>query len=151
MSPVRLLPCAKRRNGLCKSWSLGYEVEMLETIFYWLQIVVCVTMGIATAIFMPLGMFRRTRIFAGTGLIVASYAFGASLWAYGAIATFLYWGWIGLILGLVILGLGVVPMGFVALVLQSQWGLVASLGALLGLTFGARFLGAYCLSKEWKG
>jgi hypothetical protein len=42
-------------------------------------------------------------------------------------------------------------MGFVALVLQSQWGLVASLGALLGLTFGARFLGAYCLSKEWKG
>jgi hypothetical protein len=75
----------------------------------------------------------------------------ASLWAYGAIAIFLYWGWVGLILGLAILGLGVVQMGFLALVLQSQWGLVASLSALLGFTFGARFFGTYCLSQDWKG
>lgn len=80
-------------------------------------------------------------------MIFASYMFGVILWAYGAIATYLYWGWLGLIIGFVIVGVGVVPMGLLALALQSQWEWLANLGLLLASMVISRLLGLWYLAK----
>jgi hypothetical protein len=57
----------------------------------------------------------------GALLIAASFVYAAVLWFWGAVATYEYWGWIGLAIGLIILGIGVVPKGLLALALHSQW------------------------------
>jgi hypothetical protein len=69
------------------------------------------------------------------------------LWFYGAIFTFTYWGWIGLIIGLIVAGVGVVPMGFVALALQSEWMWVGNLALLLASLVICRILGSWYLAK----
>jgi hypothetical protein len=123
---------------------------MVQVFFDWLPAVVGVTTLASIFIFAPLGIFRATRSFAGGALIGASYIFGVSLWIYGAIATFGHWGWIGLIVGIVVLGVGVVPIGLLALALESQWEWLMNLGALLISMMVARFLGLWYLAKTGK-
>jgi hypothetical protein len=124
---------------------------LINSILDWLATASGIAFGLSSSIFLILGMFRATRKPAGIGLVLSSYVFGVTLWAYSAVVTFTYWGWIGLIVGLVLLGIGVVPMSFLALALQANWLWVIGFGALLVLTFGARALGHYCLSPYWRG
>jgi hypothetical protein len=122
-------------------------LNTLQTIFDWTPFVVALTTLLSIFVLAPLGVFRLTRSFAGSALIFASFVFGVILWVYGAIATFLYWGWLGLIIGVVIVGVGVVPTGFLALALQSQWEWLANLGLLLASMVGSRLLGLWYLAK----
>ena len=92
-------------------------------------------------------------------LLTASWILGAILWIYGAVATFTYWGLFGLIIGLLIIGVGVVPMGFLALALQSQWEWILNLGILLASVAISRIGGAFLIEAaerrksdaEWTG
>ena len=122
-------------------------MSTLQTIFDWTPFVVGLTTLVSIFVLVPLGVFRLMRSFADSALIFASFVFGVILWAYGAIATFLYWGWLGLIIGLAIVGVGVVPMGFLALALQSQWEWLANLGLLLASMVGSRLLGLWYIAK----
>ena len=92
-----------------------------QTFADWTPAIVGATSAICLFILAPLGIFRRTRGVSGVGLYIASYVFGMLLWIYGAVATLGHWGPIGLIVGLLLLGFGVVPMGFLALALESKW------------------------------
>ena len=85
---------------------------------------------------------------AGFSLLAASYFFGFSLWFWGAIATFEYWGWRGFILGVVIFGIGVIPIGFLALALLSQWDVFTELAAVAVSLIVSRLLGIWYLSKS---
>jgi hypothetical protein len=69
--------------------------------------------AIAVIVFLPLAAWRKTRGAAGAGLMVASYVVGATTWFLGAAVTFGSFGWIGLILGLFIVGIGVVPFAII--------------------------------------
>lgn len=53
------------------------------------------------------------------------------------------WGWIGLLVGLILMGVGVVPVAIVASVLVGQWELVKVFAFLLVSTFGIRALSLY--------
>ena len=72
-----------------------------------------IALAIVIFILLPLAAWRRTRHLVGGLIIVASYLFGATTWFLGAGVTFISFGWIGLIIGLVILGFGVVPLGII--------------------------------------
>jgi hypothetical protein len=123
---------------------------LVNSILEWLATASAIALGLSSSIFLILGMFRATRKLAGVGLVVSSYVFAVTLWAYSAVVTFTYWGWIGLIIGLVLLGVGVVPMSFLALALEANRLWVVGFGFLLVATFGARILGTYCLSQHWR-
>ena len=69
---------------------------------------------IAILVLGPMAMFRSTRSAAGVGLFFASYLFGLTTWFLGATVTFATWGWLGLIIGVFLLGVGVVPIGILA-------------------------------------
>jgi hypothetical protein len=115
--------------------------NVIQALVDWVPIIVGLTTAVSIFVFAPLGIFRRLRGAAGAGLITASWILGAILWFYGALATFTYWGWIGLIIGLFVFGVGVVPMGFLALALQSQWEWFLQLGILFVLVFAFRIGG----------
>lgn len=124
---------------------------VIQTVIDWIPFVVGITTTVSIFILAPLGIFHATRGFAGFGLWIASYIFGTVLWIYGAVATFAYWSWIGLIIGLLFVGIGVVPMGFVALALQSQWEWIINLGLLLVSLVASRLGGLWLMDKAEGG
>jgi ABC-type multidrug transport system fused ATPase/permease subunit len=103
---------------------------------------------VALCIVLPLAAFRRTRMTAGWTLYYGSFVFGITTWCFGAAVTFMTVGWIGLFVGLLILGIGVVPVGILGALYQmglnplSGW-----LVALSAITYAARFFALSLLAS----
>ena len=107
-------------------------------------------LALAVAIFvlLPLTIWRKTRGAAGAGLLITSYIFGLTTWLLSAAVTFGSFGWFGLIIGLLFLGLGVVPLAIIGAIFKlDNGGLALVLFVMVVVTFGARFGGAYAASK----
>lgn len=103
---------------------------------------------ISLVVLVPLAFMRRMRRFAGSGLFYASYLFGAVTWLLGATVTYSSYGWIGLVIGLLILGAGVIPMAiFAAFFKMHLPDLGISLMTMTAITLGSRFAGAYVKVK----
>jgi len=78
-------------------------------------------------IFLPLAIFRATRMAAAFGLLGVSFAFGACVWIFGLIVTWSYWGlWVAFI-GICFIGVGVVPLGIIASAFHSDWIAIATI------------------------
>ncbi len=108
-----------------------------------------IALAIAVLILLPFAAWRKTRSSAGAGLVLVSYIFGATTWFLGAAVTFGSFGWIGLIIGLFILGIGVVPLGIIGTFFTlgiSEIGV--SLCVMLVITLAARFTGAACVAAD---
>ena len=104
--------------------------------------------AVALFVLLPLTIWRKTRGAAGTGLLITSYIFGLTTWLLGAAVTFGSFGWFGLIVGLLILGVGVVPLAIIGAFFKlDNGGLALVLFVMLVVTLGARFGGAYAASK----
>lgn len=73
-----------------------------------------ITLAIVVFILMPLALFKGTRRFAGFTIFFSSYLFGLTTWLLSAAITFTSWGWPALIIGFVLGGVGVVPIGILA-------------------------------------
>ena len=102
----------------------------------WLVLAACVV------VLLPMALFSRTRPKAGAGLLLASWLFGLTTWTLGAAITLSTYGILGLVLGLVLLGVGVVPIGiFAAFVSLKSASLGFSLIAMSVLVFVTRFGG----------
>jgi hypothetical protein len=105
-------------------------------------------MGIPSAVLIaPLAIFRTTRVVSANLLMLASYIFGFGLRFWCAVATYEYWGWWGLLIGMVIFGFGVVPTGFLALALHSQWAVLGELVALGTSLIVTRLFAVWCFGK----
>jgi hypothetical protein len=107
-------------------------------------------LALAACVFLllPLSIFTRTRPWAATGFLISSYIFGCLLWAFGCIVAFNSWGYNGLIIGLCLAGVGVVPVALLAALLHREWTLVFNLTIGLVLTFGVRYLSAHLLALK---
>lgn len=74
-----------------------------------------VAAAIVVALLLPLAFFPRTRAWAGNGMLIAAWVFGATLWFLAFSVAFGAWGWPGIIASLFLIpGLGVVPVGIAA-------------------------------------
>lgn len=87
-------------------------------------------------------IFRRTRPWGGVILCYFSMLVGAATWFFGAAATFASFGWFGLIVGLLLLGLGVVPFGIIGGFIYLN-GVAPTIIILLVATFAFRGAGAW--------
>lgn len=72
-------------------------------------------------ILLPLCIFHKTRLFAAKGILYSGWFFGFVVWIISVGYTFSHWGIIALIIGLLILGVGVVPMAFLATLIAGLW------------------------------
>lgn len=113
----------------------------------WLFLITSFGVVIAFVILLPLSLISWSRKFGATALFIMSYLFGATLWFWGFLLTYAIWGWFGLIIGLVIAGVGVVPVALVASVLHGMWSTAVQLIILAILTFAFRAFGLYLLEK----
>jgi hypothetical protein len=107
-----------------------------------------IALAVAIFVLVPLAIWHKTRGAAGVGLMVTSYIFGLTTWLLGAAVTFGSFGWFGLIVGLLVLGVGVVPLAIIGAIFKlDDGGMAMVLLVMVVVTLGARFGGAYAASK----
>ena len=132
-------------------WMIGLllikgGVWLSERVTPWLFYVSQAVLFIAFLGLLPLCASKETRGVGGIGLYVASYVFGVTLWFWSLLVTYTLWGEIALIIGLLIAGVGVLPIALLATVFKGEWKLLGELFLLLVATFGTRFLGLHFLA-----
>jgi hypothetical protein len=101
-------------------------------------IVSVVAFALTIFILLPLAVPKATRGFSSVSIFIASYVFGATLWMEGFPFTLSIWGTTAVIIGLLILGVGVVPIAMLATLVKGMWGSLFQLIALAIATFGSR-------------
>lgn len=101
---------------------------------------VWIALGLCLFVFLPLALFRKARIISVYGLFISSYLFGATTWILGLLTTLQYWGIFGLLVGLFLGVVGIVPLGTIAAAFHTDWWAAGGLIFGLFLTFGARAL-----------
>jgi uncharacterized protein YacL len=113
----------------------------------WFPIVFWSNLLIAFFILGPLSLIPPARFVAAIGFVIASFVFGAMMWCGGLGVTYEAWGMAGVIIGLVIAGVGIVPVGMLAVLLQGEWQALIGFVILIVLTFGLRALGFWLAKK----
>lgn len=107
--------------------------------------------GLVTWIGLPLlallALVPAARGVAGQGLVVASFVYGATLWIMALLYTLDVWGWFAVLIGLMIMGVGIVPVALLAAVLHGAWSMAGLLLVGVVLTFGARMAGLFLAAK----
>ena len=99
-----------------------------------------VALMVIVLVFLPLAIWHKTRNAAGVGLLVTAYIFGVVTWLFCAAVTFGLFGWIGLIIGLLVLGVGVIPIAIIAAIYKlDNSGLAFDLFVLVVVTYTFRY------------
>lgn len=112
-----------------------------EIMLPWLWLLSMLTLGVCIIILGPLALFRFTRPWAGIGYFIASYVFGLTGWFLGLLLTWVLWGGFAVFIGLIFLGVGVVPVAMLATLFKGMWTDLGLLILLVVLTYGLRILG----------
>src|SRR3989338_1801626 len=71
-------------------------------------------------VLLPLGLFKKTGIVGGMGMYISSYVFGLTLWFLGLLLTYFTWGFLGVFIGLMLGGVGVIPVAMLAVLLDGE-------------------------------
>lgn len=88
-----------------------------------------------------LAVIPKARGVVGLIIYVSSYVYGLSAWIYGLAVTLALWGWLAVVIGLFMGGIGVVPIGMLAAIFNGDWGIFWTLLSTVILTYGARMIG----------
>jgi len=83
-------------------------------------------------------------------MYISSYVFGLTLWFLGLLLTYFTWGFLGVFIGLVLGGVGVVPVAMLAALINGEFFTLGILVFLTMLTFGTRALGMYLAGRAEK-
>jgi hypothetical protein len=94
-------------------------------------------------VLIPLAIPRATRTFAAFGMLIASYVFGLTTWMTGLLLTLTLWGFLGVVIGLLLGGVGVVPLAGLATLFNGMWEEFFSVVILVMVTFGTRMGAIY--------
>jgi hypothetical protein len=113
----------------------------------WLTVISFVVFAIVIFVLLPLAIPRATRGFSSVSILIASYVFGATLWMFGLLLTYFTWGIFAVLVGLVFLGIGVVPIAMLATLIKGMWGPFFTLVLLAIATYGCR-VGAVSLAES---
>ena len=122
-------------------------VWLSDKLYPWFIGLSTVAIAVSVFILLPLAAFKRTRGFSGAGLVIASYVFGATLWVWSLLLTYILWGAFALLIGLFIAGVGVLPIAMLATAFNGSWSICGQLILLTAITFATRGFGVYLVSK----
>lgn len=126
---------------------IGSATAVSLWLLQWTQPVFWLAVAISLFILAPLALIPPARAAAAIGFVVASYVFGAIMWIWGITYTYVVWGFFGVIIGLVIMGVGVVPIAMLASLLHADWMTLVGFVISAVLTFGLRALALWLAKK----
>ncbi len=117
-------------------FGLGIAFTILPILFN----IFGIALTISILIVLPLAIFRKTRGFSSVTLYIVSYIFGFIIWVAGFAITYQTLGTFGLIFGLLLGLIGVVPLGIIGSAIHADWGNAISLLIGLALIYGVRII-----------
>lgn len=112
-------------------WTLGWIPDLIGAA------------ALVSLTLVPLALIPATRGLASGLFGFASLLFGISLWLYALASTYIEWGMLGVILGVLLAGIGVVFTGILAALFSASWGVLGNIAALLALSVVTRFAAGY--------
>lgn len=86
-------------------------------------------------------LIPKARGVVGLIIYISSYVYGLSAWIYGLAVTLAFWGWVAVIIGIFLGGIGVVPIGMLTSVFNGRWDIFWTLLFTVILTYSARIIG----------
>jgi len=118
-----------------------------EYVLQWLVNFSWIVFAVNLFILLPLALFKKTGVVGGIGMFISSYVFGLTLWFLGLLLTYFTWGFLGVFIGLMLGGVGVIPVAMLAVIVNGEFPTLLVLVILTLLTFGTRMLGIYLAAK----
>lgn len=98
-------------------------------------------------VLLPLSIFQKNKTNLIKGFYITSFIFGATTWTWSFVLAYTIWGVLGLLVGLFLFGVGVVPVAVFATLLTGEWMMFLRLIILITITYLTREY-AKKLSKE---
>ncbi len=114
-------------------------------LYPWLLKISAVVLAICIFILLPLSVFKKTRAYGGIGIYLSSELFGITTWIWSFLIAYQLWGFIGIFLGILLGGIGVVPIAILATIFSAEWSYLGELILLLLITLGFKFLGIFII------
>lgn len=125
-------------------FTLGAKVAFtIQPFINWLAGIVFAINLIALLI----AIIPSARGVSGVIIYLSSYVYGLGTWIFGLAVTLALWGWVAVIVGILIGGIGVVPVGLLAAIFHGRWDIFWTLLINLLLTYGARIIGMVLVSS----
>jgi hypothetical protein len=117
------------------------------SIYPWLMPVFFLTLAICVFPLGPLALLTKTRGFAASAYLLSSYVFGAILWIWALLLTFDLWGMFAVIIGILFLGIGIIPVALLAVIFHAEWSSLGDLTIMIVVTFGFRIFAVWLGEK----
>lgn len=105
------------------------------------------TLFIINLLLLLFAVIPKARGVIGLIIYISSYVYGLSAWIFGLAVALALWGWIAVIIGIFLGGVGVVPIGMLAAIFNGHWSIFWTLLLTVILTYGARIIG-YVLANS---
>jgi hypothetical protein len=106
-----------------------------------------VSFFILVVIVLPLSFCKKCCGWCGVAFISWSYLCGLSLWMLSLLVTLGLWGYMAAIIGLIMVGVGVLPVALLACMFKGEWSMFFQLFVQLAFLVGCRFYGFYLARK----
>ncbi len=113
----------------------------------WFFLASLLALAFELVIVLPLSIFRPCRGFSCLASMIVSYVFGVTLWLWALLLTIALWGWVAVIVGLLLFGVGIVPIAFFAALFNGMWSVVLQIVVLFVLTMGTRMFAFWIAGK----
>ncbi|PSO43412.1 hypothetical protein BRC19_00530 [Candidatus Saccharibacteria bacterium QS_5_54_17] len=132
-----LLICLPAVIALGVVLSLGFWSEYILPVF---SNTIVPAFGLSALILVALTFFEATRQRAARALHIGSWVYWLAIWMLGFLITMQYWGVFAVITGLILFGIGVIPLGVAAAILHTNGQALLHMVTLLLLAIGSRRL-----------
>jgi hypothetical protein len=118
-----------------------------EVILPLLNIALAYAGGVCIFILLPLALIKKARLISVIGLGITFQLSLVYLWLTSMVVTYSIWGTIGVVIGLFMGGVGVIPLAFLASMLNGAWPVTGALAYNLGCTLALLAVTAWIGSK----
>jgi hypothetical protein len=104
------------------------------------------TMRSCLFVLLPLSLFKTTRTFAATGFAASAMIVAINVWLYSVLIVDHLWGFWGLVAGIILGVIGIVPLAVIATASHGLWSMTGWISVEIALYLGLYVLGIYLRS-----
>ncbi len=141
-------------------WIVGFTAAMVvvfllvqggawlaDKVYPILIVLFLIALIVTVFILLPLAIFRKTRGFAGVGIYVASYVYGLTVWVWSLLLTYTLWGGFGVVIGILMGGVGIIPLSVVACLFKGMFSIALQVALVAAFAFGVRMFGLFLVAS----
>jgi hypothetical protein len=122
-------------------------ITWLATVLYpFILFIRHLTLESCFLILLPLSFFKTTRTFSATGFAVSAMIMAITVWLFSVLTVYQLWGFGGLIAGIILGIVGIVPLALIAAGLHHMWAADGRIALDIALYFGLYVFGIYLRS-----